>query len=313
MMLDKFFGDLIMNLEKCNVCPRQCGVDRTSDIGFCGQSNEIKIARSELHFWEEPCISGVNGSGTIFFSGCSLRCIFCQNHVISTNNKGYYISSKRLAELILSLQEKGAHNINLVNPTHFTPQICDVLREIKPVLQIPVVYNCGGYERVEALNSLEGLVDIFIPDLKYISSEISYNLSHAKDYFDYASKAIRRMIEITGKPKFDKNLLVSGTIIRHLVLPGYRQNSIDIVNWLKQNLKKESYLLSLMSQYTPIRNDFSIKSLNRRLSTFEYNQVLKCFEENDFIGFIQDFSSSSDVYIPDFYDKDRYIQNAQNN
>lgn len=294
-----------MDISKCTVCPRKCKIDRAHKIGFCMQGNQLKIARADLHFWEEPCISGTNGSGAVFFSGCSLRCIYCQNHSISSENKGYNITVERLAEIMLELKNKGAHNINLVNPTHFVPMIINALDLVKDKLDIPIVYNSSGYEKTETLEELRGYVDIFLPDLKYIDSALSDKLSHAPDYFEYATSAIKKMIEITGKPVFDSNLLKKGTIIRHLVLPGFRQNSIDVINWLTDNLNSDDYLLSIMSQYTPISHSFDIKSLNRRLSTFEYNSVLHSIDESKFKGYFQDFSSSDVKYIPEFFDKDK--------
>ncbi len=292
------------NLKECKVCPRECGVDRTKTTGFCRQSNKIRIARADLHMWEEPCISGTKGSGTIFFSGCSLKCIYCQNFSISNENMGYEVTKERLAELMLGLQNKGAHNINLVNPTHFTPQIIECLESIKDKLKIPVVYNCSGYEKEDTIKLLKGYVDIFLTDFKYFDNELANRLSLAPDYFEVANKAIKEMISITGKPVYKDDILQKGTIIRHLVLPGFRKNSIDLIEHIKNTFDDDTYILSVMSQYTPIHKNFEIKSLNRSLSTFEYNSVLKTIDSLDLDGYVQEFSSSDTKYIPQFYDKD---------
>ncbi len=291
-------------LKECKVCPRECGVDRTKTTGFCRQSNKIRIARADLHMWEEPCISGTKGSGTIFFSGCSLKCIYCQNFSISNENMGYEVTKERLAELMLELQNKGAHNINLVNPTHFTPQIIECFDLIKDKLDIPVVYNCSGYEKEDTIKLLKGYVDIFLTDFKYFDNELANKLSLAPDYFEVANKAIKEMISITGKPVYKDDILQKGTIIRHLVLPGFRKNSIDLIEHIKNTFEDDSYILSVMSQYTPIHKNFEIKSLNRSLSTFEYNSVLKTIDSLDLDGYVQEFSSSDTKYIPKFYDKD---------
>lgn len=292
------------NLKECKVCPRECGVDRTKTTGFCRQSNKIRIARADLHMWEEPCISGTKGSGTVFFSGCSLKCIYCQNFSISNENMGYEVTKERLAEIMLELQNKGAHNINLVNPTHFTPQIIECLESIKDKLKIPVVYNCSGYEKTETIKLLKGYIDIFLTDFKYFDNELANKLSLAPDYFEVASKAIKEMISITGKPIYKDDILQKGTIIRHLVLPGFRTNSIELIKHIKNIFEDGSYILSVMSQYTPIHTNFEIKSLNRSLSTFEYNSVLEVIDILDLDGYIQEFSSSDTKYIPEFYDKD---------
>lgn len=291
-------------LENCTICPRKCGINRYEQKGFCGEMAEIHIARADLHFWEEPCISGKDGSGTIFFSGCCLKCCFCQNYEISAEHKGFTISVEELAQIFLDLQNKGANNINLVTPTHFTPQIIKAVDIVKNNLHIPIIYNCSGYENIETLEMLNGKISIFLPDLKYYDSDLSYSLSTTRDYFEVASKSISRMVEMVGKPKFDNNgIIQSGVIIRHLVLPGQRKDSAKIIQWLKENFSTDEILISLMSQYTPISNNLKLHELNRKLSTFEYNYVAEILMNSGFDGFIQEKSSSNTNYIPKFYGK----------
>ncbi|MBQ9375450.1 MAG: radical SAM protein, partial [Ruminococcus sp.] len=222
-------------LECCKLCPRECGVDRYNTTGFCKETADIKIARADLHFWEEPCISGENGSGTVFFSGCSLKCCFCQNYEISEQNKGFLLTTKQLADTFLMLQDKGANNINLVNPTHFAVQIKEAFELCGDRLKIPVVYNCGGYEKAEVIKEVAEFVDIFLPDLKYYDSSLSDSYSKAENYFEVCSGAIKEMVKAKGKPVFDKNgILQKGVVVRHLVLPNCRHDSIKLINWLSQ-------------------------------------------------------------------------------
>lgn len=287
----------------CNLCPRGCGVDRDKSRGLCGMSNTVKAARAALHFYEEPCISGKNGSGTIFFSGCSLKCCFCQNYQISDEGFGKEISNERLSDVFLELQDKGAHNINLVNPTHFTPQIIEALKAVKgDKLKIPIVYNTSGYERTEALQKLDGYIDIYLPDIKYKSPELSQKYSKARDYFDYASKAVLEMFRQTGKAVYDKNgLLKKGLVIRHLVLPGAYRDSIDIIDWISENLPCDDILLSIMCQYTPCHKSCDYPEINRRLTTFEYQKVVKALEDRCIThGYIQERNSATDEYVPPF-------------
>lgn len=292
-----------MNLNKCELCPRKCGVDRTKQCGFCSQTDEVRIANFQLHFWEEPVVSGKNGSGTVFFSGCVLKCVFCQNYEISAQNKGYAVTIERLSEIFLELQSRGANNINLVNPTHFVPQILKALDLVKEKLEIPVVYNCGGYERVETIEKLQGYVDVFLPDLKYFSKDISGEFSKAEDYFENAISALKKMTEITGKPVIEKGLIKKGTIVRHLVLPNHRKDSIEVVKRLGEAFEKDEILISLMSQYTPMYKALDIDKLNRRTSTFEYESVVKEASKYGWEGFIQERSSADECYVPPFSDK----------
>ena len=264
--------------KDCKLCPRGCGIDRTQHIGPCGGGSLPRLARAALHYWEEPCISGEGkdapGSGTVFFSGCTLRCCFCQNYEISAQNLGRKVSEERLGEIFLQLQSQGAANLNLVTGTQYIPSILRALEITGDRLRIPVVWNCGGYETVESIETLAGKVQIFMPDLKYYDCALSARLSRAPDYFDRASRAILRMIELAGPPVFDpRGLLRSGVILRHLVLPGHREDSLRLLDWIASTLPRDGFLLSLMSQYTPYRK-LPYPELNRRLSSFEYNKVI---------------------------------------
>ena len=288
-------------LKSCELCPRRCGADRTKAVGFCGGGSLPKLAKAYLHMWEEPCISGTRGSGTVFFSGCSLKCCFCQNYRISAENFGKEIPVSRLAEIFLELQDKGAHNINLVSATHYVPQVIEALDLCKGRLNIPVAYNSGGYELPETIEMLRGYVDIFMPDLKYYDSEISEKYSAAGDYFAYASAAVGKMIEIAGKPVYDNDgLMKSGVIIRHMVLPSHRRDSEKVLNFIADTYPEGSYLLSLMSQYTPFYKSCEHKEINRRISTYEYEKVAQAAAELGFDGFMQERSSAKEEYTPDF-------------
>ena len=292
-----------IRLEKCLLCPRKCGVNRYQNRGFCGCGGEIRIARAALHMWEEPCISGNRGSGTVFFTGCNLKCCFCQNYEISAQNKGFDISVKELADIFLMLQEKGAHNINLVTPTPYVYQIAEALDLVKRQLNIPIVYNCGGYESIETLEFMSDKVDIFLPDLKYFDSQMSEKYSCAEDYFEKASAAIRKMADITGKPVFDENgMMKKGVIVRHLVLPNGRHDSEKTIKWLSENFEKDQILVSVMSQYTPVYKAAEHKEINRRTSTFEYNYAADLLEKCGFRCYFQERSSAQEEYIPEFFD-----------
>lgn len=288
-------------LKNCTLCPRNCKKDRTVNEGFCGAQDKIKLARAGLHMWEEPCISGTNGSGTVFFSGCQLKCCFCQNYKISSQNYGKEISTERLSEIFLELQDKKAHNINLVSGTQFVPFIIKALDNIKGKLKIPVVYNCGGYEKIETLRMLEGYVDIYLPDLKYKSSDMAKKYSKAENYFETATTAIKEMFRQSGKIQLDENgIIKKGTIIRHLVLPNGRKDSIEIVNWIADNFNKDEIYLSLMSQYTPFYKSSEYPEINRRISTFEYNSVANEVIKRGLKGYMQEKSSAKEEYTPDF-------------
>lgn len=291
------------NYKRCTLCPRECGVDRYKEKGFCGEGAEVRIARAELHQWEEPCLSPNGRSGTVFFSGCNLGCCFCQNYEISSEHKGFGLTVPQLAETFMRLKDMGAENIDLVTPTHFIPSIIDALDILGNKLALPVIYNCGGYEKPETLDMLKGYVDVFLPDLKYMSSELSGKLSRANDYFDYSSKSIHKMLEIAGKPRYDcDGRLIGGVMVRHLVLPTCRHDSISLMQWLVQNYEPDSILVSLMSQFTPVYKA-SDHGLGRRTTTFEYNSVIKIVENAGFDGFIQERSSAVNTYIPEFFNE----------
>ena len=286
----------------CVQCPRRCGLDRTHTNGFCNVPFSFYIARAALHHWEEPSISGTAGSGTIFFSGCNLRCVFCQNKDVSRGNLGKAVTEDELADIMLRLQEDGAHNINLVTPSHYAKQLSALLTRIKPMLRIPIVYNSGGYDLVDTLKHLEGLVDIYLPDIKYYSPELSARYSAASDYFTVAMDALAEMLRQTGTPQFDQNgLLQRGTIVRHLILPAQRHDSILLLRALRERFGSNVFLLSLMSQYTPcFAADTSFPELHRRITSFEYESVLRIVEELGFDGYFQERSSASSDFTPDF-------------
>lgn len=261
-------------------------------------TDRLKAARAELHFWEEPCISGSRGSGAVFFSGCVMRCVYCQNHNISAGGYGAEISVERLAEIFLELQEKGAHNINLVSPTQFVPQIITALEIVKGKLKLPVVYNSGGYERVETLKTLEGYVDIYLPDVKYYSEEAA-RLSGAPNYFETAMAAVQEMVRQTGKPELSDGLIKKGTIVRHMVLPYLYKDSVEVIRRVGARFGEE-ILFSLMSQYTPFYKAKDDPRLNRRITTFEYNKALDAVLDIGLKGYMQEKSSAKEEYTPDF-------------
>ncbi len=284
----------------CNACPRKCNVERNIgefSRGFCKMPYNAVLARASLHLWEEPVISGERGSGAIFFSGCNLRCVFCQNFEISHENFGKQVSKSEFIDIVKNLENQGAHTINLVNPTHFVPFIKEVFSEYKP--SVPVVYNTGGYDDVESIRSLQGLIDVYLPDLKYFDSDVSKKYSNAENYFEKASKAVLEMQRQVGKSVIKDGIMQKGMIIRHLVLPKNTDQSIKILRWIKDNLPIDTYI-SLMSQYVPyVKTEY--KELNRRIVTAEYQKVIDEFEclgfEN---GFMQERSSAQTDFIPKF-------------
>lgn len=289
------------DISKCTLCPRKCGIDRTKHAGICGSKGTLRAARSALHHWEEPCISGSRGSGTIFFSGCSLRCCFCQNHIISQDNFGMELTVQHLSECILDLQEKGAHNINFVTGTHYAPWIIEAVNNIRSQLHVPVVWNSSGYETIETLRMLEGTADIYLPDFKYLNAETALKYSKAEDYPDVAVAAIMEMYRQVGRPVIDSDgIMKKGLIVRHLVLPGHRHESMDILRKLAEVLPNDGFLLSLMGQYTPPDVPLEHKNLNRKLTTMEYQSVLRLAEELDLQGFSQELSSAALHFTPHF-------------
>lgn len=284
----------------CNACPRKCNVERNIgefSRGFCKMPYNAVLARASLHLWEEPVISGERGSGAIFFSGCNLRCVFCQNFEISHENFGKQVSKSEFIDIVKRLENQGAHTINLVNPTHFVPFIKEVFSEYKP--SVPVVYNTGGYDDVESVRSLDGFIDVYLPDLKYFDSNVSKKYSNAENYFEKASKAVVEMQRQVGKSVIKDGIMQKGLIIRHLVLPKNTDQSIKILRWIKDNLPIDTYI-SLMSQYVPyVKTEY--KELNRRIVTAEYQKVIDEFERLGFEnGFMQERSSAQTDFIPKF-------------
>lgn len=285
-----------MDAFSCAACPRRCGALRKPaqpSGGFCGMPAGFVVARAALHQWEEPCISGQHGSGTVFFSGCSLRCVYCQNQQISLGRYGALVTEENLLRMFDRLIEQGAHNLNLVNPTHYAPMLAKALK--KYCSPVPVIYNSGGYERVEMLKALEGLVDIYLPDLKYVDSAVSLRYSGAADYFDYASKAILEMSRQVGKAAFDKNgVMKKGLIVRHLILPRNTAQSIKALTWIHENLP-EGTLVSLMCQYTPCGELENFPELQRRLTRREYEKVVDQMLELGLTGgYLQELSSAKE-------------------
>lgn len=280
----------------CSICPRHCNVDRSVSLGFCQSPDNFRVARAALHFWEEPCISGKEGSGTVFFSGCNLKCVFCQNNEISAENKGIEISDDKLISIFENLISQGANNINLVNPTHYAKRLAKVLGRWKS--PVPIVYNSSGYEEVETLKMLDGLIDIYLPDLKYIRAEKAMRYSKAADYFEKASAALlemRRQVE----DKFDGDIMKSGMIIRHLILPQNTNSSIAVLDFIKSNFPNT--FVSLMAQYTPCGDLSEFPEINRKITKREYEKVVNYAFENSFDKlFIQELSSADKSFIPKF-------------
>ena len=289
-------------LNSCHLCPRNCNVNRNKNIlGFCQAPSELVVARASLHYWEEPCLSKEEGSGTIFFSYCNLKCIFCQNYDISTLNRGKAITTDRLAEICLELQAKKANNINLVTPTHFVPLIKEALIKAKNQgLTIPIIYNSSAYEHKETLKLLEGLIDIYLPDLKYLSDEYALKYSNCPNYFLYAKEAIAEMYRQVGPPEFnDQGLMTKGLIVRHLVLPGHTQESQTLINYLYKTYRDNIYI-SIMNQYTPIKK-LPYEELNHQLDQETYDNIINyAYDLGIRQAFIQDDETQSESFIPTF-------------
>ena len=289
----------------CNVCPRECSVDRSIARGFCGVGDEMTVAKIMLHHWEEPCISGAEnsvGSSAIFFSGCSLKCVYCQNRDISRQGVGREYSVSELADVILRLQSEGAHNINFVTPTHFTFKIIEAVDAVKDRLFIPTVWNTSGYEKTETLRLLEPYIDIFLTDFKYCSAEKASRYSSAPDYGRVAKEALCEMVRITGKPSFENGMLKKGTVVRHLVLPGAYRDSIEVLKTVDEAVGHENVVLSLMAQYTPEFLNDGYGEIDRRVTTFEYEKAVSFALSLGFDGYIQSRGSATSAYTPDFGD-----------
>lgn len=295
--------DPLSLMKHCTLCPRECGVDRLAgQAGFCGETGaNVRAARAALHFWEEPCLSGERGSGTIFFTGCNLRCVFCQNEPISRGRVGFEADAERLARIMLNLQAKGAHNVNFVTPTHYVPQIlCSVPLAREMGLTIPIVWNCSGYEKPETLRLLEGTVNVYLPDFKYCSSDVSSRYSACPDYFDRALPALREMVRQTGSPRFDEDgMLLRGTCVRILLLPGLIADAKRVLDVLFDKFENR-VIYSLMSQYTPMPT-CSLPELQRKVTKEEYEEFVSHAEdlgiEN---GFVQEGEAASESFIPEF-------------
>ncbi len=307
-------------LEHCSLCPRACGVDREAGhYGRCHTSSEIRIARVSLHRWEEPCISGENGSGTVFFTGCPLGCVYCQNYNIADGTEGVPVSQEQLTEIFLRQEENGANNINLVTPTHYVPLIAPALREAKRRgLTLPVVYNTSAYETVETLREMEGLVNIYLPDLKYVSTELSAKYSFAPDYFEVASKAVAEMFRQVGTPVFrdlrEEDMMARGVIVRHMMLPGQLEDSKRVVKYLWETYGDDIYL-SLMSQYTPLPQVKRFPEIDRKVTWDEY-YALEDYALDLGISqaFVQEEEASKESFIPDFtsFDVEAYLRGDLN-
>ena len=290
-------------MSACTLCPRECHVNRSSGKkGFCGMDGTIYLARAALHMWEEPCISGTKGSGAVFFSGCGLRCCFCQNHDIAIGSRGLAVSVERLGEIFLELKEKGAANINLVTGAHYVPQIIEALKLARMQgMDLPVVYNSSGYEKLETLKLLEGYVDIYLPDFKYMEPDLAQKFSHAPDYVERAKAAIKEMVRQSGSCQFGEDGYIRrGTIVRHLILPGHTKNSRKVLRYLHETYGEDIYI-SIMNQYTPVREFGEFKELNRKVTKREYEKVLDAAVEMGIQnGFIQEGETASESFIPEF-------------
>ncbi len=288
-----------INMKKCNLCPRNCQVDRSTVTGYCGSSEQLRIARASLHMWEEPCISGTYGSGTVFFSGCSLGCVFCQNKKISHEGHGVNITPSRLQEICFELKAQGAENINLVTPMHYAVQITNALTPIKEKLGIPIVCNTGGYDLPHTLEMISSVVDCYLPDFKFSDPSLADQYCHAPNYPDIARQAIKIMLSQKGKPHLDeRGMMRSGVLVRHLILPGCRKDSIRVLDILHHDFGSDNILLSLMSQYTPQPN--ATGTLARKITEFEYRTVVEHALKLGFKGYMQDRSSANSSYTPAF-------------
>ena len=285
-----------MDYTQCRLCPRNCGVDRTAgERGFCGCPDTALVAKTMVHKWEEPALAGSGGSGAVFFGGCTLGCSYCQNAAISRGPTGRPVDSRELRGLFEELIAQGAENIDLVTPTQFLPTI---LPALTPKLPVPVVYNCGGYESVQTLKALEGLVDIYLPDLKYATPALGRSLSQAADYFPRATEAIREMVRQTGPVKWQGEKILRGTVIRHLILPGQVENSLKVLDWIGETFRPGEVLVSLMRQYTP--QGHQTPPMDRRITDEEYDAVLSWMFLNDLEGFTQEAQAADRGFIPDF-------------
>ena len=295
--------DRLKEMDSCSICPRECRVARNQgQMGACGVSSELLVARAALHMWEEPCLSGEKGSGTVFFSGCAMGCVFCQNHDIAMGLGGKSISVERLADIFLELQDKQANNINLVTPSHYVPQIIQALDQARSKgLRLPVVYNSSGYEKAETIRMLDGYIDIYLPDFKYMDEEISRRYSKCRDYAIFAKSSLREMVRQTGRAVFnDQGIMLKGTIVRHLSLPGYLYDSKDILEYLEETYGSEIHI-STMNQYTPMLTLEKYPEIRRKVTMEEYEELVMYAR---LIGirnaFIQEDETQDESFIPSF-------------
>ncbi len=291
-----------MNIKKCNLCPHNCSINRENKIGRCKATAKAKIALASLHFYEEPCISGENGSGTIFFSNCNLNCVYCQNYEISSEGFGKEVSTEKLAQIFINQQNNNANNINLVSPTIYAYQIKQAIILAKQMgLKIPIIYNTSGYEKVETLKELEGYIDVYLPDFKYASNELGEKYSGVKNYFTYCLPALKEMYRQVGSPKLNENgIIQKGLIIRHLILPNNIENTKQVLKLIKENFPSDIYV-SIMAQYFPSGKAKSIPELNRKISKEEYKKVEDyVYELNIKNGYMQDLGEHEEEYVPNF-------------
>ena len=291
-------------MKQCNDCPRRCGINRAESLGRCRAPEKFLVARIAPHLWEEPLISGTKGSGTVFFGGCNLGCVYCQNRDIRDGKLGHLYTEEELLEAVTALADTGVHNVNLVTPSHYVRALVPFLTELKKRIAVPIVWNSSGYETAEAIASLQGLVDIFLPDFKYVDADLAKKYSAAPDYPAVAEKAIQAMVSLVGAPQFDEaGLMIKGVVVRHLVLPGQRKHSAALLSRLSEIVSPNEIKLSLMSQYTP---DFVDKEafpeLSRRVTSFEYGSVLDHAISLGFDGYFQARSSATAAFTPDFYE-----------
>ena len=291
-----------MTENRCNICPRRCDIDRTGHKGYCGETEEIRVARAALHQWEEPCISGTKGSGTVFFTGCNLRCVYCQNKVISDGKVGMAVSKERLAQLFINLKNQGAHNINMVTPTHFTSQIIEAIKLSRSKgMDLPIVWNTSGYETEETIDSLSGYVDVYLTDFKYMDSETAGKYSFCPDYPDVAKKALSKMVSQIGKVELDSNgIIKKGVVVRHLLLPGHVEESMKVLDYLHSEYGDGIYI-SIMSQFTPNGNLDKYPEINRKVTKYEYDKLVEYADKIGIVNaYVQEGSAAKESFIPDF-------------
>ena len=292
---------MIELLQKCEICPHKCKIDRTKNqVGRCKSKDTVKVALASIHNFEEPCISGRNGSGTVFFSNCNLSCEFCQNYEISQQGLGKEISIERLAEIFIEQQLRGADNINLVSPTSYAVQIIEAIKIAKNNgLKIPIIYNTNGYENIETLKLLEGYIDIYLPDLKYAENDLAKKYSKIENYFEIATSAIKEMYRQVGKNEYDENgIIKAGIIIRHLILPNHTENSKKVLKWIAENMPK-NITVSVMAQYFPTYKAKEIKDINRKITKYEYQKIEKYLYSLDLEnGYIQEMGNNEEIYVP---------------